>query len=59
MEPYGYQVHNKVTEKEFWREGFLMEEIGQVNGQTARDIIADGGLLFLFLILLLILFTWL
>jgi|GEM_PF-4568656 len=36
-----------------------MEELGQVTEQAARDIIADGGLLFLFLILLLILFTWL
>ncbi|SMB88594.1 hypothetical protein SAMN00808754_0027 [Thermanaeromonas toyohensis ToBE] len=36
-----------------------MGELGQVTEQTARDLIADGGLLFLFLILLLILFTWL
>lgn len=36
-----------------------MVEAGQVTQQTARDIVADGGLVFLFLILLLILFTWL
>lgn len=36
-----------------------MEDVGQVTEQHARDLMAEGGWIFLFLLLLLILFTWL